>query len=83
MLLFHNGHTKYLQVPLYCILSEAQADIFIKTLLVKTGMLPNQLIISLTPQEYMSRWKTISLDPPLVGFEPQLQSIALQNDLQK
>ena len=45
-------------------------------------LLPNQLIISLTSQEYIYRQKQV-LDPPPVGFEMQLQSIALQNELQR
>ena len=46
------------------------------------SLFPSQLIISSTSQEYISRQQTNSLDPPPVGFEPQIQLTVLQNKLQ-
>ena len=46
------------------------------------SLLLSQLIILLTSQVYLSRQKTTSLELSPLGFEPQMQSLTLQNELQ-
>ena len=46
------------------------------------SLLPSHIIILLTFQEYIPRQEIASLDPPPLGFEPQMQSTVLQNELQ-
>ena len=70
-------------------LSGEQDNIAIKTLTMKIGhinklvpsLLPNQFFISLTSQEDIPRQEIAPLDPPPLGFEPQMQLATVQGEI--